>query len=80
MPLMLKRRPMASSRREISPPVPARVQSESGDALLHQLQKLYCCAELIAKSFCDISHHPSKAGAVGDVKRWGLAPQPSWNT
>ena len=71
---------MACRRRTVSPPPPAHVRAESGAALLEELQRLFCIGELSAKSFCEIAHHSSKAGAVGSVKGWGLAPQPQTNT
>ena len=64
----------AVRRRTISPPVSPLARAEAGEALLGDLQRLFCKGELTAKSFCEIAYNASKAGAVGEIKDWGLKP------
>jgi len=65
---------MANRRRTISPPVPPHVRADAGAALLNDLQRLFCVGDLTAKTFCELAYNATKAGAVGDIKDWGMAP------
>ena len=61
-------------RRTLSPPLEPHVRAEAGEALLHDLQSLFCQGEISAKSFCELAYNAGRAGAAGNVKRWGCQP------